>query len=296
VAAPDAAALAVGSSLTGGVSDYLAGTGSRRVGTLRFMFWTQLLQTILAAAWVAISGEPLPGLGTLAVAGAASLGLTVGLTAFVQAMVVGTISIVAPLSATGVMIPVIAGIVIDGAHPGPRQVGGIVLTIAGSVLVARAGDRGTAARAGGRGAAAQSGWGIGLAGVAALGTGIFFWLVAPASRHSLIWTVLIVRLVPVAVLGMVLAVQGAIGLPRVGRRETLGMVASGLLAFAGLALYAGATVRGELVIVSVLGSLYPAVTVLLAQRLLGEHLEPVRRVGLVAVLAGVVLLSASTGS
>jgi len=41
----------------------------------------------------------------------------------------------------------------------------------------------------------------------------------------------------------------------------------------------------------VLGSLYPAVTVMLAYRLLGERLAGVQQLGILAVLGGVVLLS-----
>jgi drug/metabolite transporter (DMT)-like permease len=54
---------------------------------------------------------------------------------------------------------------------------------------------------------------------------------------------------------------------------------------------AAATVHRVLVIRSVLGSLYPAVTVLLAFRLLGERLGHSQQLGVAAVLAGVVLLS-----
>jgi drug/metabolite transporter (DMT)-like permease len=65
-----------------------------------------------------------------------------------------------------------------------------------------------------------------------------------------------------------------------------------LLAFAGVALYGAATLHGQLVIVSVLGSLYPVVIVLLAYRVLGERLDGAQQVGVAAVLCGVVLLSA----
>ncbi len=61
--------------------------------------------------------------------------------------------------------------------------------------------------------------------------------------------------------------------------------------FLGLVLYALATLHGQLAVVSVLASLYPAVTVLLAHRVLGERLHRPQQIGVAAMLLGVVLLS-----
>lgn len=68
-------------------------------------------------------------------------------------------------------------------------------------------------------------------------------------------------------------------------------LASALLGFSSVALYAFATLHGQLVIASVLASLYPAVTVLLACRVLGERLQGAQQLGIASMLAGVVLLS-----
>jgi len=70
------------------------------------------------------------------------------------------------------------------------------------------------------------------------------------------------------------------------------MFLSAVLGVFSLGLYALATVHGQLAIVSVLGSLYPVVTVLLAYRVLGERVHRVQSLGIASVLAGVVLMSA----
>lgn len=154
-------ALALGSALTGGISDFLGGTTSRRIGTIQFMLCTQLIGMVLAGCWVAISTDPIPGVATLAAGAAAGLGLTVGLAAFFQAMVVGTISIVAPISATGVVIPIVAGVV-RGERPGPAQAFGMVAAIAGIMLASRSPREHPTARAE---------QGLGLALLAAFGGG-----------------------------------------------------------------------------------------------------------------------------
>jgi drug/metabolite transporter (DMT)-like permease len=102
--------LALGASLVYGLSDFLGGTLSRRIGTLRFTVCAQLIGVSLATCWVVLSRDPVPRAATLAAGVAAGLGITVGLYAFFQAMVVGTISVVAPISATGVVLPIAAGI------------------------------------------------------------------------------------------------------------------------------------------------------------------------------------------
>ena len=124
-------ALALGTSLGYGVGDYLGGTTSRRIGTLPFIFCAQLVMLVVAAVWVAVSADSIPPLGTLAAAAGAGLGMTVGLSAFFQAMVVGKMSLVAPISATGVAIPVAAGI-LRGERPSGARVLGILAAIGGA--------------------------------------------------------------------------------------------------------------------------------------------------------------------
>jgi drug/metabolite transporter (DMT)-like permease len=274
-------ALALGSSLSFGVADFLGGTISRRIGTLQFIFCTQLIAVMLAGGWVALSGDPVPSAVTVAAAAGAGLGMTVFVAAFFQAMVVGTMSLVAPISATGVIVPIIAG-VIDGERPGAAQAAGIIAAIAGIAVASRPlpEHRSTSVESG-----------LGLALLAALGSGLMLWLLAPASRHGVPWALLIARAIPAVILAGTVSLQRASLRPALKSQNARMVVASALLGFSGSALYAFATVHGQLVIVSVLASLYPAVTVLLAYRVLGERLRSAQLVGIAAVLAGVALMS-----
>jgi drug/metabolite transporter (DMT)-like permease len=69
-------------------------------------------------------------------------------------------------------------------------------------------------------------------------------------------------------------------------------MALGLLDVSANALFAIALGTGLLSIVSVLSSLYPAVTVLLARTLLHERVSRGQEAGVLAILAGVVAISA----
>lgn len=135
------AALALGSSLGYGIGDFLGGATSRHIGPLRFLFCAQLIGVVLAGGWVVFSSDPVPPFGAIAAAGGAGLGLTVGLAAFFQAMAVGKMSVVAPINATGAVLPVAVGL-ITGEQPSGWQIIGILSAVAGVVLVAQnPGDR-----------------------------------------------------------------------------------------------------------------------------------------------------------
>ncbi len=276
------APLALGSSLSGGASDFLGGTNSRRIGAMQWMFFTQVLGLVLACCWLTLSGGPMPGTRAVLAAIGAGLSLTFGLAAFFQAMVVGAISIVAPISATGVVIPIVAGI-LGGERPSAVQVIGIVAAIVGIVFVCRQPRRRPPAQAHG---------GIALALLAAVGSGLFFWLMASASHNGVPWAVVISRVVAVVALAVILAIRRESIRPALNSRTARIAPFAALLGFGGIALYAESTVYGGLAIVSVLGSLYPAATVMLAYLVLGERLYGIQRAGIAAVFAGVVMMSA----
>jgi drug/metabolite transporter (DMT)-like permease len=60
----------------------------------------------------------------------------------------------------------------------------------------------------------------------------------------------------------------------------------------GNALFAASSSHGLVSVTSVLASLYPIITVLLARVVLGERVDRSQEVGVVGTLVGVVLLSA----
>jgi hypothetical protein len=87
---------------------------------------SQAVGLTLVAAAVLIAGDPLPSSGALAEAAVAGLAAVVALAAFYRGLAIGTMSIVAPISATGAAVPVIVGLA-RGSAPGrsrwPQSVG-----------------------------------------------------------------------------------------------------------------------------------------------------------------------------
>ena len=79
---------------------------------------------------------------------------------------------------------------------------------------------------------------------------------------------------------------------RVGRSDGALMVMIGCFDLTANALYAVATTLGLLSVVSVLGSLYPVVTVIMATVFLHERIGAVQRLGSVLAIGGALMLAA----
>ncbi len=222
-----------------------------------------------------------PAATDLLPAAVGSIGGTIGLAAFYRALSIGTMSIVAPISATAALIPMIAGIA-GGDRPGALQLAGIAAAIAGVMLASREAHederRAEATR--------QS---IALALVAALGFGSFLALIQSAAEASVPWALLVARVSSVA---LVSAAVLFLRPPPPSRAELPPLALVGLLDLGANGLYAAATTEGLLSIVGVLGSLYPVTTVVLARALLGERLRRVQDAGIALTLAGVALIAA----
>jgi drug/metabolite transporter (DMT)-like permease len=133
---------------------------------------------------------------------------------------------------------------------------------------------------------------MGLALLAAFGIGGFLWFVARASEggHTLP-ALLGTRLGSLTLLSIgVLVTRSSIRIPR----SQVPIVASiGLLDTAANGLFAVATQHGYVAVVSVLGSEYPVVTVILAHAFLGERITPPQWLGVALALTGVGMVAAA---
>jgi drug/metabolite transporter (DMT)-like permease len=233
-------------------------------------------------AVVALSGEPAPSAADLWPAAAGGVAGLIALAAFYRSLAIGTMSIVAPISATGAAVPVFVGLA-TGERPGAAQLAGIAVAVAGVVLASRE------EAPEGSPAAATARLSVLLALVAALGFGTFFVGLDASADENVFWALLAARGASFTLLcAAVLLTRPA--LP--SDPATLGLIAAiGAGDLGANALFAAASNEGLLSVVSVLGSLYPVVTVLLARVFLGERVRRVQEVGIVAALAGVALIA-----
>jgi drug/metabolite transporter (DMT)-like permease len=274
--------LGLTSSLCWGVSDFIGGLSARRLPLLFVMVSSQAVGLAVVIGVVAIRGTSAPALVRLLPAVGGGLAGIAALTGFYRALAIGTMSVVAPIAATGVSVPVVVGIA-RGDHPAASQVVGIVIAVIGVVLASREHGPGIEDR----GASRVS---VALALLAAAGFGCYFVGVQSSARADPMWALLASRVAGVALLLVVAAVQGGIAVARPGRLWPLALM--GVLDVSATGLYAVATRHGLLSVVSVAASLYPLATVVLARVVLGERVRRVQELGIAAALAGVVLMAA----
>lgn len=281
------ALLALLASAVWGTSDFAGGTLSRRVPSLAVVFLG-----VAIAFGALLLGVPFarPPFGTYQVYGAgAGLVGAIGLVSFYRAMAAGPMSLVAPLSATGTVIPVLWAFA-RGESVGPAQGAGMALAFAGVLLAC-----GPELRAAPQ--AARSTFLFTL--VSASAFGCYFILFALGSRHSVYGTLLSQRaagllvLAPLALRGLRSGTGVLTGL-RFSAAGWAALTLVGLGDVAANGLYGLATRRAgqELAVVTVLASLYPVATTLLARAVHGERLRAVQNVGVAAALGGVLLLNA----
>lgn len=289
------AVLALTASALWGSGDFLGGTLSRRAHPLSVMRAAQALALVGLLVIAAVAGELDAG-GYVPWGVAAGLAGCVALGCFYAALAEGTMGVVAPVAATGVVVPVGIGLA-AGESPELLQLLGIALAVVGVILACGPGGerRATSSSDGAEGTAPPAATlrPLLLSAVAALGFGVALVLVAEGAEHSVIMTLVTMRAVNAAVATVVLTVvvQRATH-PRRDDVPTLALI--GVTDAGANGAYAVASTMSLVSVSAVLASLYPAVTALLAWRFHREQLTVVQVVGVAATLGGVGLIAAGS--
>jgi drug/metabolite transporter (DMT)-like permease len=271
-------ALALGASLTWGFADFFGPLKGRTLGALRVLVYVQLGGLVVIALIVAIRGKGPADLAALFAIPAAISG-TLGLYAYYRGMAVGAMSIVAPIAGISAAVPVIFGIA-TGDRPSLWQWLGIAGALGGVFLASREPGPGSRVAAG-----------VGLALIAAIGFGGYFPPMHEAGHADFWWASLFFRMTSASVILAAVAI----------RRPSLAVepIQVPVLALIGIGdmlgnlLFAAASTSGLVSITSVLASLYPIVTVVLARLVLKERVARSQEAGIALTLAGVALISAA---
>jgi drug/metabolite transporter (DMT)-like permease len=272
-----AAALALAAAASWGVGDFFGGLKSRSLNPVAILIVAQPIGLTLLAIWVAVRGQGPPGSEVLWACLAAVLGTT-GLIAFYKGMAAGALSIVAPIAGAGAAIPVIWGLA-HGDHPSGYQELGFAAALIGVVLASF--ER--------RPEAARLAAGVGWAVIAMLAFGAYYIPMHEASHGDFLWAAFVFRLTSTTLI----AAAWLVVRPSSARRGDLPVLASiGILDTGGNVFFAAASAKGLVSVVSILASLYPVVTVLLARAVLHERVHRSQELGIALALAGIVLISA----
>lgn len=275
-----AAILAITSAALWGGADFLGGMSARRLHILTVTLFSQLAGLVTVTVIVVATGASVTGAGALWGIAAGVVGsLTFAI--FYAALAAGAMSLVAPLSAVGAVVPVGVGIA-SGDVPGVVALSGIAFALAGVILIA--GSEGAPLSLTPRVLALAAG--------AALGIGLvltFLQLGSDAGDSSGLAVVAVARAASVgATLAGVIATRTV---PRARLGALPAVAAVGVADTGANALFALASEAGSNTLVALLGSLYPVTTVVLARVLLAERLAARQLLGVALALGGAALVS-----
>jgi drug/metabolite transporter (DMT)-like permease len=283
--------LGVSAALSWGTADFIGGTESRRVPVLSVVLWSQLTGTVGVFLLLAVRRPELEVSGVLWGTSAGLLG-GAALLLFYRALALGPMSLVAPLSATGAAVPVLVDLA-RGNVPGVVTGLGMVVAFVGVILVSRSPERAPVGSPVEEPGGPAERLPLLLALLAAVGFGLFLVLLDAGTRSSGVsplWVIGGTRI------GSVLLLSGLVAArPRLGRwpgRRLLPIATVGVLDVTASAFITYAITRGDLSVVAILASQFPAVTVILARFLHLERMSRPQAVGVALALAGVTLLAA----
>ncbi len=283
-----AALLALLSALVWGVADFAGGFASRRSTALQTLVITTPagLVAVLPVA-VLMGGD---AHGSLLPGVAAGFAGGIGILLLYAALSVGPMGVLSPMSAVlAAAIPVLAGL-LRGERPGEWAYVGMALAVVAIVTVGleptAPTDDARHQRVGARALLLGIGAGVGI--------GLFFTFIAFAPDDAGLYPAVFARSTSSVVLvtlgvGHALVRRVAVVPPEHTVRGQA--VLAGVLDVAANALYVLATHTGLLSVVAVLGSLYPAATVLLARVVLAERLRPAQSFGMATALVASFLLT-----
>jgi drug/metabolite transporter (DMT)-like permease len=289
--------LGLATALCWGSADLLARFATRSIGTVRTMLYMQLMGLVLLTAamhWLGGWGHLGDGSGLRPwiwgiLAGVLNTAATLAL---YRSFEIGKMSIVAPISASYPVLTMLLA-ALTGERLTAARFAGMALIIWGVIAVAHGEEMpGDANPLEEKSHPRKRNLGVGWSLMSGAGFGVMFWLlgirVVPllGSAPS-VWVIRLTSVVVTAAATLLL--RRPIALPGIGaNRWILGI---GLLDTSAYVLNNMGMQHEQLSVMSVLASLYGAVTVGLAATILGEKITRVQWMGIAAIFAGIVLIS-----
>jgi drug/metabolite transporter (DMT)-like permease len=242
------------------------------------------IETVLLGALAIFVGGPVQA-GAVLWGGLYGVGMAFGMWAFFAALGSGPISVVSPLAAVlNAAVPVAVGMAM-GERPGPTAFVGVVLALISVMLVSReaAGEGQTPYRF-----TPKVAWLTVLAG-SAMGLNLVFLHQAPHATK--LWPLVFARMSATLVVLLMSGASKNLRLPR-GKPLKLALGVALLDIFANVTMLV-ALHTWLLSLASILISLYPAATVVLAMVILRERVSRWQGVGMVMAMGSVAMIAAS---
>jgi drug/metabolite transporter (DMT)-like permease len=278
---PDLAAVGFGlaSAISWGAGDFSGGLATKRANVFGVTIFSQLTGLILFVIIAFLRGETPPSLSDALWAVMAGWGGVFGLIAFYRALAKGRMGVVAPVAAVvTAAVPVIVGTITQGLPAAPQLIG-FVFAMVGVWFISRP-----------EGETSGRPDGLGLAIIAGIGFGSFLVLIHQVTEGHVFWPLAVARSASLILMIVIASFTQRAWIPRRGMAPLIALC--GILDAGGNALFVIAGQLGRLDVASILSSLYPASTVMLAAIILKERLNRLQQISILFVLVAIVLIAA----
>jgi drug/metabolite transporter (DMT)-like permease len=275
--------LGLASALTWGAGDFTGGLAARRVGAYRSVFYAEVIGVIFLFIVIGLTGEDLPGTRTMIFAVLAGMLGTVGLMLLYHAMAIGMMSIAAPVSALlAAALPVAVGIFAEGLPDFLTILGfGFALLAVWMISQSEGGVKDILSHLSD----------LKLPLIAGIGFGFYFVLMHEATGDggAVIWPMVFSRLGGMTLITTYLLVTRSNLKIELGALPIISV--NGILDLGGNFFFILAGQAGRLDVASVLSSLFPGATVMLAWIFLKERLNRNQWIGVAAALVAIILMT-----
>lgn len=264
-----------------GAGDFGGGVASRRSPVYLVVLLSHMVGIVGLLVLIELGGEPLPAMRDMWIGALGGVAGAVGVAALYAALSQGRMGIVAPLTAiiTGI-VPVLFSLFIEGL-PKTHQMVGFLIALFAIWIISGIHDNG----------ATSLRWqDLQLPIISGLGFGLFFIAVDRVSDHAILWPLVGARITSILIMLALTLITRQAERPTIGQLGIIGLI--GISDTAGNAFFALATSLGRLDMAAILGSLYPAMTILLARFILKEYITRRQWIGLIAALSAVALIAA----
>ena len=264
-----------------GIADFSGGFAAGRSRILSVLVLSQLLGILVALAGLALVGHAAPSRADLFWGFLAGLTGSMGLFMLYGGIARSIVAIVSPASAVvGAVLPVLFGLLL-GERPNASAVVGSLLCLPAILLLTWEGG----GERGGKPIRTAVVYGV----LAGLGFGVFFISLSRTSPAAGLWPLVAARAASVTAFAIALAVSRQ---PfKVDRPALVPTLLAGSADMGANVLFLLASQSGMLSLVTIVTSLFPVPTVLLARVFLHQRIPPTRLAGLALALAGVGLIS-----
>lgn len=263
-----------------GVGDFVGGLASRQRSAVNVLLYSYPVGAVLMVLMLPVFPGHLDRRVVIFGIAGGLCGL-LGVVVMYSLMAVAPMNVISPVTAVlAAIVPVIVGVVV-GERPQLAAWFGIALGLIAVLLVSRTDEDHPHGPIAPRVLA--------LAFLAGIGFGLYFVFLARAGHHSGLWPLVVSRIASgIAIIPLALSRRATAPF----RGQLLGIVvlAGACDALANM-FFLLASRHGLLSLASVLTSLYPAVTVILAVGLLHEHTSRLQRAGLALAAASIVLIT-----